>query len=163
MNELDRKVIELKYADKTYEEISEAVGGQYAVNTLKDYFSIGGKLYDDYAAYKNEMGRQSVEEAKELLKKAAAKAAKAILDVLERNNSGKKEWSKDDQMIVSVANTILDRAGMPVIRKLDFNNVSQGGEMSREEYVKRCRQLGIDPDKLVHQNKAENTEQKQLS
>jgi len=55
LNFREKTAIELKYLGNTYAEIASKI--DVAPSTLADWFSAGGKLYEDYLAYSKKMNR----------------------------------------------------------------------------------------------------------
>ena len=141
MNNLHQKAIELKYAGKTYSEISLMLEGQLTEGTLKQYFSEEGLLFIPYAEFELELNKRRLEESTNLFQKNATKASQALIDGLDR-----AVLAKNDKLIINYATVILDRAGLIVERDRRSKKEETSRFETYEEFVEFCNRNNLDPN-----------------
>ena len=120
MGKKETEAIELKYKGETYEKISQMVGA--SLQTIKEWFSSGGRLRGRYFEYEEEQNDFLKKEARLSLKRSVLKASKTLGDLLDDKNPIVK---------LRAANMILERElGMP-------KEVDNQGKLSIMDLVDR--------------------------
>lgn len=84
MGKKETKAIELKYKGETYEKIALVVGA--SLQTIKEWFSSGGRLRGSYFEYEEEQNDFLKKEARLSLKRSVLKASKTLGDLLDDKN-----------------------------------------------------------------------------
>ena len=84
MGKKETEAIELKYKGETYEKIAQAVGT--SLQTIKEWFSSGGRLRGSYFEYEEEQNDFIKKEARLSLKRSVLKASKTLGDLLDDKN-----------------------------------------------------------------------------
>lgn len=79
-NAKEQQAIELKYEGVTYQEISKKIDQPFP--TIRDWFMTKGKLKEAYDEYEREQNNFRVEEAKKIIRKNIANAAKVVVNSL---------------------------------------------------------------------------------
>lgn len=140
----------MRYGGSSYQKISKELGGEFTVSTLRKYFSRGGRLYYSYQGYADDQGAARKRHAILLLKSASQKAAKALLRVLD-----KAVEEGDSNLILKSAQIVLDRAGVPAAKRVEFDTDLKTEEDDDIETVRRrLLDAGIDPDSIKYVSNA---------
>lgn len=143
MNKFEMKAIELHYEGASYREISQAIGGRLTEKVLKNYFSIGGRLYLPYLEYE---GRQNKERQQGISSRMRAKLSylDKVMDSLLQGALKRKDY----KLAFEIVKEQMDRAGFVVDRKIKVETDQRevAGFETYEQYADACRRLGIDPE-----------------
>lgn len=140
LNKTHHDVIVLKYEGYTYEQIAEAIKNRFTAGTLRNYFSKDGILYIQYLEYEAAQNKSRQSEARQIFERETANAAKVIIGALA--DAIKK---KDHTKSVALAEKILDRGNIPVIRRIEGDDPRGERGISDEELDRSLERLGLNP------------------
>jgi len=145
MTRWEQEAIRLKYLGKTYRqianEISKYANVSVSESTIKQWFMVDGRLYIPYLTYSAKLNEQSEDEIRKELKRDAENGVKVLRSLLQ-----KAIKNGEFQVALNIIKEQMDRGGVVTVRKSEINVKDQPGkEMTREDYIKECARLGIDP------------------
>lgn len=137
-----QKAIELKYAGKTYREISKAINLKISEGVLQKYFMTDGMLYIPYLQYEARMNDFNEKTARSTYKKMTGWTARVQQQLLKLAiNRG------DYRLAWDIIKDINDRAGLVVVRKSEVNVDDRATKEvdTYDKFTAELRRLGIDP------------------
>lgn len=146
MKKWEQEAIRLKYQGKTYQEIAKEISKLCRITiheqTMKNAFTVDGRLYLDYLKYEGAQNNWTDEHSRQEYKRLAAETS-AIQEQLLKQAMKKGDF----RLAWDIVKDINDRAGLVVVRKSEVNVDDQRERPieNYEQFVQDLERQGIDP------------------
>lgn len=140
-------MIEMRYAEATYEEIANAIRekgqtNKYTMYTIQRYFSINGLLYDVYNQYVQDQNALRLEKARSILEREVETAAGYVIKRL-----NKAIQNGEEKVALDLSFQILDRVKVfdpkkATEKETEAQKEKEIEKMSAEEITKELEKHG---------------------
>lgn len=180
MDEQKHTAFSLKYEGKSYGEIAADPKVKLAKATLETYLAPDGLWGAEYRLFCKERNKLIEESVVSIFKGVAEVAASGMMealrdaikdvkevktkieyifaaeqDIVKKSNlieTLSKDLIKAQDRVMNYSERVLDRAGMPIIKKLEVED--DRNELTREELAAILRDAGLDPEQISYKSKA---------